>query len=156
MTLLVRWATRWDRKAVVEMVGALAAQHGVETDEKRLGTSFEFALAHPMRLRYAVAQQDSELVGAIALGEAYSTWQAAPFGTIEDFYVRPDQRSQGVGTELLKLIMDEARKRGYCRVELQVQEDNDPAWKFYESRGLHFTGNLVYARSLTDDAEAEA
>jgi ribosomal protein S18 acetylase RimI-like enzyme len=39
-------------------------------------------------------------------------------------------------------------------VELQVQEDNDAAWKFYESRGLHFTGYLVYAKDLQEDEAA--
>ena len=41
--------------------------------------------------------------------------------------------------------MAEAKRRGYCRIELQVQEDNDRAWKLYEARGYHFTGYLVYA-----------
>jgi ribosomal protein S18 acetylase RimI-like enzyme len=48
------------------------------------------------------------------------------------------------------------QKRGYCRVELQVQEDNDVAWRFYEARGLHFTGNLVYSQDLRDADEEEA
>lgn len=151
MSLLVRWATRWDRKAVVAMVGELARQHGVEPEEKRLTTAFEYALAHPNQVRYAVAQQDDQTVGTVVLCEAYSTWQAALYGTIEDFYVVPEARGQGVGTELLQLIVGEARKRGYCRVELQVQEDNDAAWKFYEARGLRFTGHLVYAQDLNDE-----
>ena len=155
MPLLVRWATRWDRKALVELVGELAAQHGVETDEKRLSAVLDYALGHPDRLRFAVAQQGDEIVGTAMLQEAYSTWQAEPFGIIEDFIVREGHRSQGVGTELLALLVSEAKKRGYCRVELQVQEENDAAWKFYESRGLHFTGHLVYARDLTE-AEEEA
>ncbi|MCE5238309.1 GNAT family N-acetyltransferase [bacterium] len=153
MSLLVRWATRWDRKAIAAMVGELARQHGVEPDESRLGTAFEYALAHPSQVRYAVAQQGDEVVGTVVLCDAYSTWQAAPYGTIEDFYVVPEARGQGVGTELLELMVQEARKRGYCRVELQVQEDNDSAWKFYESRGLHFTGHLVYARDLREDEQ---
>ena len=153
MSLLVRWATRWDRKALVEMIGALALQHGVETDEKRLSAAFDYALAHPDRVRFAVAQRDTQVVGAAALFEAYSTWQASMYGTIEDFYVLPAERGQGVGTELLALLVQEARKRNYCRIELQVQEENDAAWKFYESRGLHFTGHLVYAQDLTDEAQ---
>ena len=71
-----------------------------ETDEKRLGTAFEFALAHPDRVRFAVAQIDSEVIGTVALCDAYSTWQASPYGTIEDFYVMPDARGKGVGTVL--------------------------------------------------------
>lgn len=155
MALLVRWATRWDRKALVEMVGALAAQHGVEVSEEKLSAAFDYALGHPSEVRFAVAQRDEEVIGTVSLQNAYSTWQAAPFGTIEDFYVKPEERGKGVGTELVALLLNEARKRGYCRVELQVQEENDAAWKFYEARGFRFTGNLVYAHDLGGPEEGE-
>lgn len=155
MSLLVRWATRWDRKALIEMVGALATDHGVATDEKRLSAALDYALAHPDRVRFAVAQRDNELVGTASIQDHYSTWQAAPYGSIEDVYVMPDAREQGVATALLALLADEAKKRGYCRLELQVQEENDTAWKFYESRGLRYTGHLVYMQDLTEDAEGD-
>jgi GNAT superfamily N-acetyltransferase len=138
------------------LVAALAAQHGVEPEEKRLSAALDYALAHPDRVRVAVAQREDRIVGTASLQDAYSTWQAAPYGTIEDLYVRPEERSQGVGTEILALLVDEARRRGYCRVELQVEEDNDAAWKFYESRGLHFTGCLVYAKELGEEEEGTA
>lgn len=147
--LLVRWATRWDRKSLVAMVRALAAQHGAEVSEETLGTAFEYALSHPTAVRFAVAQRDDQLVGTASLQEAYSTWSAAPYGSIEDVFVVPEARGTGVGTALLALLVAEARKRGYCRVELHVQEDNDDAWKFYEARGLSFTGQLVYSLDLT-------
>lgn len=149
--LLVRWATRWDRKAVVGMVQALALQHGCECDPDTLGTAFEYALANPQKLRFAVAQIGDELVGTASLHEAYSTWAAQLFGTIEDFYVVADSRRQGVGSGLLDLLLGEARKRGYCRVQLDVQEDNDGAWQFYESQGFHFTGYLVYRHDLGEE-----
>lgn len=158
-TTLVRWATRWDRTGLVAMVRALAQQHDWETSEETIGAAFEYALGNPARVRFAVAQRDDQLVGTASLHAAYSTWRAAPYGTIEDFYVVPDMRGQGVGTELLGLLVEEAQRRGYCRLQLQVQEDNDRAWQFYEARGFHFTGYLVYEQDLADSdgaAGAEA
>lgn len=149
--LLVRWATRWDRKSLVAMVQALAAEHGREVSEETLGSALEYALSHPSEVRYAVAQRDEQLVGTACLQAAYSTWAAAPYGSIEDVYVLPAARGSGVGTALLELLVAEARKRGYCRVELHVQEDNDEAWHFYEARGFRFTGQLVYEMSLGED-----
>ena len=150
-SILVRWATRWDRKALVEMIAALARQHGEETQEERLSAAFDYSLGNPERLRYAVAQRDNRVIGTAALHEAYSSWQGAHFGTVEDFYVLPEERSTGVGTEILALLVDEAKRRGYCRLELVVQEDNDRAWQFYEARGFHFTGYLVYAMEFEEE-----
>ena len=156
MAILVRWATRWDRTPVTEMISELARQHGVVASAETVSVAFDYALAHSDRIRIAVAQgDDKQVLGTVSLHQAYSTWQASAYGTIEDFFVLPEHRSTGVGTQLLGLLVDEARRRGYCRVELQVQEDNDRAWKFYETRGLNFTGYLVYAQELTEDAEAE-
>jgi ribosomal protein S18 acetylase RimI-like enzyme len=154
MALLVRWATRWDRKPLTEMIGELARQHGVLAGPDTISDAFDYALSHPDRIRIAVAQLDQEVVGTASLHDAYSTWEAAPYGTIEDLFTRPEHRGAGIATELLALLLNEARRRGYCRVELQVQEDNDRAWKFYENRGMHFTGYLVYTQSLREDGSA--
>lgn len=152
MALLVRWATRWDRKALTEMIGELARQHGVLASPDTISSAFDYALNHADRIRIAVAQLDQQIVGTASLHEAYSTWEASPYGTIEDLFTLPEHRGTGVATELLALLRTEAVRRGYCRVELQVQEDNDRAWKFYENRGMHFTGYLVYSESLTADS----
>lgn len=151
MSILVRWATRWDRRALTEMISELARQHDVLASTDTISAAFDYALNHPERIRIAVAQRDKEILGTASLHEAYSTWQASLYGTIEDFYVLPESRGTGVGTAIMELLTEEAHRRGYCRVELQVQEDNDRAWRFYEGRGLHFTGYLVYARDLREE-----
>lgn len=151
MAILIRWATRWDRKVLTEMIGELARQHGHSSNEETLNRAFDFALSHPERMRIAVAQIDGEVVGTSSLHEAYSTWDGSTYGTIEDVIVKSEHRGKGVATELIGLLLDEARRRHYCRVELQVQEDNDTAWKFYENRGLSFTGYLVYSIDLVEN-----
>lgn len=155
MSVLVRWATRWDRKALVQLLRELIVQHGLIPEEQSLNAAIDFALAHPERVRFAVAQREEKIIGIASLHEHYSTWQGQPYGSIEDFIVAADERKQGVGTQILEMLIQEARRRGYCRVELKVQEDNDAAWKFYEARGLRFTGYLVYAQELKDEAANE-
>lgn len=161
MSILVRWATRWDRKPLTEMIAELARQHGVLASTETVSAAFDYVLSHPDHARVAVAQreEDKELLGTASLHQAYSTWNAAPYGTIEDFFVLPDLRGTGVGTAILELLVGEARRRGYCRVELQVRDTNERARRFYESRGLSFTGYLVYATDLgeaTDRPDEDA
>lgn len=151
MEILVRWATRWDRKVLTEMICELARQHGHLTSTEIVSSAFDYALNHPERIRIAVAQNaDKELLGTASLHEAYSTWDASLYGTIEDVYTLPEHRGNGVATALLNLLNEEGKRRGYCRLELQVQEDNDKAWKFYEGRGMHFSGYIVYEKDLRE------
>lgn len=156
MEILVRWATRWDRKVLTEMICELARQHGHLTSTETVSAAFDYALNHPERIRIAVAQNDAkEILGTASLHEAYSTWDASLYGTIEDVFTLPEHRGKGVATALLNLLNEEAMRRGYCRVELQVQEENDNAWKFYEARGMHFSGYIVYARDLREDTSSD-
>lgn len=155
MNILVRWATRWDRKPLTEMIGELARQHGILASPDTISDAFDYALNHADRIRIAVAQDDDkQILGTASLHEAYSTWHASAYGTIEDVFTLPEHRGKGVATALLNLLVEEALRRGYCRVELQVQEDNDSAWKFYETRGLSFSGYIVYSRELQEEQEA--
>jgi ribosomal protein S18 acetylase RimI-like enzyme len=151
MEILVRWATRWDRKVLTEMICELARQHGHLTSTEIVSNAFDYALNHPERIRIAVAQNaDRELLGTASLHEAYSTWEASLYGTIEDVFTLPEHRGKGVATALLNLLNEEGKRRGYCRLDLQVQEDNDKAWKFYEARGMSFTGYIVYSENLRE------
>ncbi|MEI6499532.1 MAG: GNAT family N-acetyltransferase [Armatimonadota bacterium] len=156
MEILVRWATRWDRKVLTEMICELARQHGHLTSTDTVSSAFDYALNHPERIRIAVAQNEGkELLGTASLHEAYSTWDASLYGTIEDVFTLPEHRGKGVATALLNLLNEESQRRGYCRVELQVQEDNDKAWKFYEGRGMSFSGYIVYEKSLREDTSTD-
>ena len=51
MSILVRWATRWDRKVLTEMICELARQHGhltsTETVKQRLRLRAQPPRTHP-------------------------------------------------------------------------------------------------------------
>ena len=65
----------------------------------------------------------------------FSTWQAKPLINIHDFIVAPDFRKKGVGLFLLEQIEKYARKKNYCRVNLEVRHDNFKAQNLYKKAG---------------------
>jgi ribosomal protein S18 acetylase RimI-like enzyme len=153
--LLVRWATRWDREALTRMVVALAIQHHVHTTPELVSDAFDYALAHPDHVRFCVAERAKSLVGVASVHTAFSTWRSLPFGTIEDVYVEPDARRSGVASAMLQFLFDHAGRRGFCRLQLDVQGDNEGACAFYESIGMSDSGYRVYVAGLLDEpAEA--
>lgn len=46
-------------------------------------------------------------------------------------------QAQGLGRRLMAAVMAECRQRGKVGVELCVVQDNEQAWKLYESFGFH-------------------
>lgn len=55
---------------------------------------------------------------------------------MDGIFVRDDSRGQGVGTALLDAICDEARRRGYDEVRLDVIGENIRARALYERMGF--------------------
>lgn len=55
---------------------------------------------------------------------------------IVEFGVDEEYRRQGVASEMLDFIREEARKRGLDKIELDMWEFNENALKFYEAVGF--------------------
>ncbi len=81
-----------------------------------------------------IAEFDGTPVGLANCFTAYSTFRAKPLINIHDLCVHHDWRGKGIGSALLDAVAVEARKRGCCKVTLEVREDN-PARKLYERNG---------------------
>jgi ribosomal protein S18 acetylase RimI-like enzyme len=62
--------------------------------------------------------------------------------------VAPDRRREGIGGALLRVTEDDARSRGFDRIRLTVDADNEPAVRFYEAAGWVSTGAGAMERAL--------
>jgi ribosomal protein S18 acetylase RimI-like enzyme len=71
---------------------------------------------------------------------------------LEDLYVDEHARGNGVGRALVEAAFEHARLRGSGRIELDVNQGNEPALALYESLGFSswsdpLAGNDLRARS---------
>jgi GNAT superfamily N-acetyltransferase len=82
-----------------------------------------------------VAVVADQVVGCALWFLNFSTWRGVHGIYLEDLYVRPEHRGQGVGRALLRELAAECGRRGYVRLEWSVLEWNEPAIRFYLSQG---------------------
>lgn len=82
-----------------------------------------------------IAERGGEAVGFALAFRTYSTWTGRPGLWLEDFYVVPEARRQGVGDALFQRLADVCRERGYGRLELSALDWNELAQRFYRRRG---------------------
>lgn len=82
-----------------------------------------------------IAEIDGRPAGFALFFANYSTWLGKPGVYIEDLYVTPELRQQGIGRALVAEIVNKARVRGSGRVEWSVLDWNRPAIDFYRSLG---------------------
>lgn len=63
---------------------------------------------------------------------------AGDHGELKSMRADPDYRGKGAGKAILRQLLDEAAKRGYCRVSLETGRPDPflPARRLYESHGF--------------------
>jgi GNAT superfamily N-acetyltransferase len=82
-----------------------------------------------------VARVSGEVVGFALFFTNFSTWLGRRGLNLEDLYVRPAARGQGVGRALLVRLARIAVARGCGRLEWSVLDWNEPAIRFYRGLG---------------------
>jgi GNAT superfamily N-acetyltransferase len=82
-----------------------------------------------------LAEINDEPVGQVFFFRNYSTFLAKPGFYIEDIYVRPQFRGNGIGKKLLNKVVELAAEKNYGRVEWSVLNWNKPAIEFYKNIG---------------------
>jgi ribosomal-protein-alanine N-acetyltransferase len=89
----------------------------------------------PSRRLYLVAEAGNELIGYA--GMMFTGGSQADVVTLA---VAPARWGQGTGAALLMALVDEADKRGYEEVLLEVREDNPRARRLYLRHGFDEVG----------------
>ena len=98
-----------------------------------------------------VAENDGRIVGYALFFHNYSSFVGKRGLYLEDVYVQPDQRGNGLGAALLQRLAALAVERQCGRFEWTVLDWNQPAISFYEKMGATVLPDWRVVR-LTGDA----
>ena len=82
-----------------------------------------------------IAESGGEVAGFAIWFLNYSTWQGKHGIYLEDLFVKPQFRGQGLGKALLQRLAQICTENGYGRFQWWVLDWNEPAIEFYKSFG---------------------
>ena len=83
-----------------------------------------------------VAEAAGEVVGYVAVHWVPYFLLPGPEGYISELFIRESARDQGIGTQLLEVVKEEARARGCSRLHLENRRDRESFHRgFYRKRG---------------------
>ena len=101
-----------------------------------------------------LAEAAGAVVGFALFFHSYSTFLGRPGLYLEDLFVLPEHRGEGLGKALLAALARLAVERDCGRLEWSVLNWNEPAIRFYESLGATPMAEWTIYR-LTGDALRE-
>lgn len=154
----IRKAAPDDAKTLVDLILELAAfeqlmhraEPSVELLEQHLAeealTGCEALLAETER---------GTAVGFALFFHNYSTFQTNAGLRLEDLFVKPTYRGEGIGFSLVQRVARIAEERGCRRIDLAVLDWNDEAVEFYDALGAEPLDDWTTMR-LDEDAIEEA
>ena len=80
---------------------------------------------------------DDAVVGVITVVESLSLSAGGRYGVINELFVVPEYRSEGVGKMLLDFAKEIGEQRGWTRIEVTTPGDEfDKTLRFYEREGF--------------------
>lgn len=81
--------------------------------------------------------EQQEIVGFATYYFAYFSWSGKGM-FLDDLYIKPAFRGQGIGGKLMQTIIAIARRENCHKLHWQVSHWNQPAIEYYESLGASF------------------
>ena len=90
---------------------------------------------HPAALVLFVKWND-EIAGLATCFVNFSTFNVKPYLYIHDIVVNSNFRGKGLGKALMQRLEEVSKERGYCKITLEVRDDNRIAQNLYRSQGF--------------------
>jgi GNAT superfamily N-acetyltransferase len=134
--LEIRIATEADVPLILSFIKELAGyerlSHEVSATEDLLRKSL---FGERQGAEVVVGYRGDEPAGFALFFHNFSTFLGRPGIYLEDLYVKPELRGQGVGRSMLAYLAKLAKERDCGRLEWSVLDWNEPAIKLYKSIG---------------------
>ncbi|MBD2205940.1 GNAT family N-acetyltransferase [Calothrix sp. FACHB-1219] len=150
--LTLRFAEPEDSSVLFDLIQQLAdyekLSHAVTGDAMALK---EHLFGSPRYIEAILAEYAGQAVGFALFFHNYSTFLTKPGIYLEDLFVVPEYRRQGIGKALLTKLAQIAVERNCGRLEWSVLDWNEPAQNFYRSMGASILDDWRICR-VTEEA----
>ena len=155
----IELATVTQAETVTDLWVALAdeqTQHDSHVlSERNRGSVADELARHAVTDRLAVATDDGEVVGFVMFTLDRGSYEMdVTQGVVENLYVVPDRREEGIGAELLATAERRLAALGADTVTLEAMADNLAARRFYRRHGYD-THRVQLEKPLETDTHSK-
>ncbi|MEO0352462.1 MAG: GNAT family N-acetyltransferase [Cyanobacteria bacterium P01_A01_bin.15] len=131
MCLTLRLASPDSLLQLITMVRAYHEFEDIHMTEQERKKALSHLLAHTSLGGIWLILKDAQVAGYIALTYGYSLEFGGRDAFIDEFYICPDFRGEGLGQTTLGLIQQEAERLGIRALHLEVARTNLRAQRLY-------------------------
>ena len=147
MTTTIRPARPDDVPVILDLIRGLAAyeklEHKVEATEDGIAAAL---FGTSPRVFCDLAEADGAVAGFALWFYSFSTFVGRHGIYLEDLFVRPEFRGQGLGKALIRSLAQRCLDENLGRLEWSVLDWNEPAIQFYRAQGARLLDDWTMCR----------
>lgn len=149
MSFNIRSAQLHDLEILVNFNQSLAQEvRGKQLETLQLTAGVQAVLSDSNRGFYTVVEKDGKAIAAALVTFEWSDWRNAWFWWIQDVYVEPSHRQQGVYRTLYTHLRTKAQAAKVCGLRLYVYKGNIKAQEVYRKVGMIASDSIIFEESL--------
>ncbi len=132
----MRRATQADVPILISLMADFYAESGYDLDRSLAERAFLALIADERLGRVWLIEAGGESVGHAVVTLRFGMEYAGILACIDDLYVKPQARRQGLASAALSEIRDFCEATGVCAITVEVAHDNGAAQAAYRRLGL--------------------
>jgi ribosomal protein S18 acetylase RimI-like enzyme len=138
-----------DAEMLLRLARAFHAEDGHALDAGGEAAIRQVVAGEPLA-RAWLLRRDGEALGYVVITIGFSVEYGGRDGFIDDFYLAPELRGQGLASKFLDFAIAQARLLGIRTLHLEAETDNARATRFYRRAGFEASGRALLRRRLGD------
>ena len=131
----IRPATEDDVQLVFDLICELATYEKLRDEVVGTPEILRASLFGRRDAEALIVESDGDAVGYAIFYTTFSSFECRSGVWLEDVYVRPERRRDGIGLQVMKHLAALALERGHVRLEWCALAWNEPALNFYAKLG---------------------
>jgi GNAT superfamily N-acetyltransferase len=148
---IISHATPDQFSSMATLFEAQLREHGINSSVDTLIATLHIVNNQPEYGFILTATYDGLMVGVAYASSILSLEHGGWSGWLEELYVLPEWRSNGLGTRLLDAVIAGAIERGWIALDLEVDVDHQRVVSLYASRDFQPVPRNRFVRYLRND-----
>ncbi len=133
---------------MIELLAEQLAEHAIATAAAEIAAAVDGIFADPRRGFVLLAREGEVSVGVAYVSFVWTLEHGGKSCWLEELYVRPARRNEGLGAAMLDAVLARAAAEGAVAIDLEVAVEHMRAANLYRRRSFAPLGRERFGRRL--------
>jgi len=134
--LTIQFAQPTDIDSVLDLLGRQFQEHNIHVPEGQLLNAVFSMLKSSELGFFLLAQHGETITGLACVSFCWTLEHGGKSAWLDELYVPPEHRGQGIGRALLDAVLIRANEQGCAAVDLEVDIEHRRAENLYQRAGF--------------------